>query len=193
MAEASKNFDKKNFINMIRSKYILQQIKNLLSHKKLLEIIRYNKNIKKQLNKDINDYKNEYLKIEIELIPSKYSFDFSNRSNKFINLHNKTVSYYHIFFNDNQEEVKTNKIEYEDKITKINIIIDYKAKFSFKLFKNCKCIRELNLIKYNRNDIKNMEHMFENFSFLRKINISKMNMDKVTDMSYMFFGCSDLV
>ena len=124
MVEAIKNFDKKNFILMIRSKYILQQIVNFLSHKILLEVIRYNKNIKKKLNKEINDYKNEYLKIEIELIPSTYSFDYSNRYLKFINLQKKNESYYHIYFNDNKEEVKTNKIKYEDKITKINIIID---------------------------------------------------------------------
>ena len=82
---------------MIRSKYILQQIMNLLSHKILLEIIRYNKNIKKKLNKDINDYKNEYLKIEIELIPTDNWFSFSNRYNKFINLQKKKIIFSYLF------------------------------------------------------------------------------------------------
>ena len=168
-----KNFENKNFLIMIRSKYILQKIMNNLSHNILLEIIRYNKNIKKKLNKDINDYKSEYFKIEIELIPSSYKYDFKNKYNKYINLQKKNESYYHIYFNDNKEEIKENKIKYEDNITKIKIIIDYKAKSLFKMFKNCKCLKEINFIKFNRDDIKNMEHMFANCSSLEKINISK--------------------
>ena len=193
MAEESKNFNNKNFLIMIRSKYILQKVMNNLSHKLLLKIICYNNNIKKKLNKDINDFKKEYFKIEIELIPSINKYDFKNKYNKFINLQKKYESYYHIYFNDDKKEIKTKKIKYEDKITKIKIIIDYKAKFLLKLFKNCKCLKEINFIKCNRDDIINMDYMFANCSSLEKLNISKFNMDKVTDMSYMFIGCSNLV
>ena len=39
------NVDKKNYLNMIRSKYILEQIMDNLPNKKLLDIIRFNKKI----------------------------------------------------------------------------------------------------------------------------------------------------
>ena len=45
-----------NFLKQIRSKYILKQIFDNLKENKLLEIIRYNKNIQKKLNKKLNDY-----------------------------------------------------------------------------------------------------------------------------------------
>ena len=47
----------KNFLKRIRSKYILEKIMNNLQNNKLLDIIRYNKNIRNKLNKNINDYK----------------------------------------------------------------------------------------------------------------------------------------
>ena len=50
----------------VKSKYILEIIFNNLNVMKLLNIIRYNKNIKNILDKNIIDYKN-CLKIEIEI------------------------------------------------------------------------------------------------------------------------------
>ena len=50
------NLDKKNYLNMIRSKYILEQIMDNLLKKKLLQIIRFNKNLKNKLNTSTNDY-----------------------------------------------------------------------------------------------------------------------------------------
>ena len=89
--------------------------------------------------------------------------------------------------------MQTNQIKYEDEITKVKIIIDYKVKSLFQLFKNRRCIKEINFIKCNRDEINNMNHMFENCAVLEKLNISKFNMDKVTDMSLMLSGCSNLV
>ena len=62
-----------NFKN-IKSKYILQKIFNNLEKKKSFNIIKYNKNIKKILDIDINDYKEyseNYSSIEIEIKPVK--------------------------------------------------------------------------------------------------------------------------
>ena len=188
MAEKSKNFYKKNLLIMIRSKYILSKITTNLSHNKLLEIVRYNKKIKNKLNKDINDYKKEYFKIEIEIIPTEFIF----RYYKFINLPKKKESHYHVYFNDSKEEVKTNKIKEGDRLTKIKIILDSEIKSLFELFKNCKCIKEINFIKCNRDNIKNISSMFEGCSSLTKINLSKFNMDKILDMSSMFYKCSEL-
>ena len=41
----------KNFLVKIRSKYVLEQVFENLHEKKLLEIIRYNKNLQKKFNK----------------------------------------------------------------------------------------------------------------------------------------------
>ena len=180
------NNNNKNFLKRIRSKYILEQILNNLQTNILLNIIRYNKNIRNKLNKDINDYKKEYSKIELEIIPC------TNERGKFINITKKNEANYHIYFNDNKEEIKVNKNEINGKINKIKIIIDYKIKSLFHLFKNCKIIKELNFIKFNKDDIKNTSHLFENCTSLESINISKINLQSVIDMSYMFYGCSSL-
>ena len=61
-------------INKVRSKYILAQIFDNLQHNKKLEIVRYNKNIKNKLNIKINDYKNAYSIIEVEIIPKENKY-----------------------------------------------------------------------------------------------------------------------
>ena len=102
----------------ISSKYIMQKIfDNLIKLKKLL-IIKYNKNIQKRLNLIINDYKEyseKYTPIEIEIMPIKSQYG------TFINIPKDKESYYHIYFNDNKEEIKRNKIEEKDNVKKIKI------------------------------------------------------------------------
>ena len=56
-----------NILLKIKSKYILKSIFDILIEKKFLQIIIYNKKLQKKLDKKINDYKYEYLKIEIEI------------------------------------------------------------------------------------------------------------------------------
>ena len=99
--------------------------------KKKLEIVKYNKKIQNRLNLSIKDYK-EYSKIitpiEIEIIPNKGGYG------KFINIKENDKLYYHIYFNDNKEEIKNKYrikedlfgftkneyyIEEEDKVTKL--------------------------------------------------------------------------
>ena len=88
-------------INKIRSKYILAQIFDNLQHNKKLEIVRYNKNIKNKLKIIINDYINAYSIIEIEIIP------IENKNGRFIHIpYMKGEFNYHIYFNDNKEEIK---------------------------------------------------------------------------------------
>ena len=94
MAATSNYLTKRNLLKMIRSKYIFKQIMDNLHKIKLLEIIRYNKNFKSKCNFSINDYINEYSKIEIELIPEEIKYG------KFINIFNKkNEDYYYIFIN----------------------------------------------------------------------------------------------
>ena len=193
MPKASKSINKRDTIFKIRSKYILRQIFENIHKKRKLDIVRFNKNIQKSLDVELNDYKIEYSKIEIEIIPREYKYG------KFINILNKkNEPYYHIFFNDEKEEIKSNKINRDEifhdglKVDKMRIVIDHKIKSLFQLFKNCKCIQKINFIKFNRDDIKNFSHMFEQCISLEELDISKLKMDNATDISYMFSDCHSL-
>ena len=165
----------------IKSKYIFNKIFNNLQEKKLLEIIKYNKSLQTKLNKDINDYKN-FLKIEIEVIPAKYEYG------EFINI-KEAKRYYHIYFNDNKEETEKNYITKDDEVTKIKIIIDQDIKSLNGLFRRCKCIEKINVIKFNRKDFTDMSFMFSNCSLLKEINMNNFITDSVTSMYSMFADC----
>ena len=118
-------------IDNINSKYILSKIYDNMTMKKKLKIVKYNKKIQNRLNLDVKDYE-EYCKIEIEIIPAKGKYG------RFIYINKNDELYYHIYFNDDKEEIKNkykiNKedgvtkheyyIDEEDKVTKIKIIID---------------------------------------------------------------------
>ena len=85
------------------------------------------------------------------------------------------------------------KILAENKnIKKIKIIIDYQIKSFEKLFNKCKCIKTINFIKFNRNDINNMSYMFYRCSFLKELNLNNFNTNNVTNMDGMFCGCLSL-
>ena len=111
-SELSNN--QKTEINIIEAKCVLQNIKNdyflmkvfnNLKKKNSLEMAKYNKKIKERLNININDYKEyceTYSSIEIELVPLKDKFG------KFININEEEKLYYHIYFNNNKEEIKRN-------------------------------------------------------------------------------------
>ena len=62
----------KDMFENIKSKYILNKVFNHIKRKQLLDIFKYNKNIQKRININIDDYK-EYSEklslIEIELKP----------------------------------------------------------------------------------------------------------------------------
>ena len=105
-------------IENIKSKYILSKIYNNMTKKKKLEIVKYNKRIQNRINLSIKDYK-EYCEIEIEIIPA------INKYGYFIHIDENDKLFYHIYFNDNKEEIKNKyEINKKDKVTKIKIIID---------------------------------------------------------------------
>ena len=186
MIEENKTFAKEKSFKKVRSKYILKQIFDKLSTNKSLEIIRYNKNIQKRINKDINDYK-KYLQIIIEIIPIENEFgNFINISN------NNDKQYYHIYFNDNENEIQRKYITEEDNVTKIKIVIDYEIKNLYGLFRDCKCIKIMNFIKFNRKVNEDMSYLFSRYSSIEEINFSNFKTDNVTNMSYMFYECSSL-
>ena len=122
----------------IKSDYFLQKLYDNMTKKKKLEIIKYNKRTQNRINLSVKDYKEyseTYTQIEIEIISTK------DKYGKFININENDKLYYHIYFNDNKEEIKNKyEINEEDKVTKIKIIIDYQVKSFKELFYWCKCL-----------------------------------------------------
>jgi len=171
----------------VKSKYILQKIFNYLNKKTSLEIIKYNKKIQNRINITFNEYKEyskKYSSIEIEIVP------IYNIYGKFINTIKGYEKYYHIYFNNNKEEIKRYYINKDDKVAKINIIIDYQIKSLNRLFYECICIESINFKKFVRNNINDMSYMFYNCSSLKRINLLNFNTDNVYYMTSMFTGCS---
>ena len=145
-------------IENIKSRYILLKICDNIPKRKKFVIVKYNKRIQNRLNLSTKDYK-EYCKIEIEIIPKKGEYG------KFININKNDKLYYHIYFNDNKEEIKNRyKIDEEDKVKKIKIIIDYQVKSFKELFYECKCIESINFKRFYRNNITDMSFMFAHCS-----------------------------
>ena len=102
----------------------MQQIFDNLQKYKLLRIVQYNKKTKIILDLNINDYKDYYEKIEIEITPiEKISF-INYDKHYFINGVGDEKNY-HVYFNDCNEEIKRRYLIENDKVSKIKVIIDY--------------------------------------------------------------------
>ena len=184
MAEINNDVSSNDVLKKIRSKYIIMKIFDNLNESKLLNIIHYNKIYQKMMKIKLKDYKNEFSKIEIEIIPEK------NIYGNFVNITNNIIKeHVHIYFNDNKEEIKSSSITKDDNVTRITIIINHKIKSLSKIFQYCKCIKKINFIKFNRDDINNMCMMFYGCSSLKELNLSNFNTNNVTNMSGMFWGC----
>ena len=103
--KGSNKIESKDLFKNLKSKYIFKKLFNNLLKKKSLDIIKYNKKIKGKINISIKDYKEYseiYSPIEIEIKP------VNNKYGKFINIKKENEIYYHIYFNDNKEEIKRN-------------------------------------------------------------------------------------
>ena len=92
MNQSSIEYDKRDMLKDIRCKYIVIKIFENLERSKLLNIINYNKKYQELMNIKLNDYKNEFLNLKIEIIPKE------NIYGEFINSQLKVQ----IYFNDNK-------------------------------------------------------------------------------------------
>ena len=176
----NKNAKKKIFDN-IKSFFIFKKIISLLSRNKSLDVMKYNKKLQKRLNISINDYRE--VEIELKLTDGKYG--------QFINIPKKDKEYYHIYFDNSNEEIKRNYWEENEKVKMIKIIIDYPVKSFKELFYKCNCMDLISFNKFYRNNITNMSCMFSGCSSLKELNLNNFNTNNVTDMSGMFSKCSD--
>ena len=142
---------KNKFIN-IKSDYFIQKLFANMHKKITLKIIKCNFNIQKRLNININNYKDfseKFSSIELEIIPIK------NEYGPFIKIKEKNKKYFHIYFNNNKEEIKKTELNKEDRVSKINVSFDYRIESFYELFDDCKCIESINFKKFYRNNINN--------------------------------------
>ena len=140
-----------HIMDNLKSDYFLQKLYDNMRKKKKLEIVKYNKKVQKRLDlgvKDYKEYSETFTPIEIEIILTK------DKYGKFLNINENDKLYYHIYFNDNKEEIKNKyEIKEEDKVTKIKIIIDYQFKSFNRLFYQCDCIESIKFKKFYRNNV----------------------------------------
>ena len=90
-----------NKLRKLKSDYFIQKFFGYMPERKSLETIRYNKNIQKRINININHYKaysEEYSSIELHIIPMKGKYG------KFIHIKKEDKKYFHIYFNDNKKK-----------------------------------------------------------------------------------------
>ena len=173
---------KNKFVNL-KSDYFIQKLFYYIEKRISLKIIKCNNNIQKRLNININNYKDfseRFSSIELEIIP------IQNKYGSFINIKEEDEKYFHIYFNDNKEEIKKTVLNKEDKVSKINIIIDYQIESFSGLFYYCDCMESINFKKFYRNNITDMSDIFWECSSLKELNLSNFNTNNVTDMSSMF-------
>ena len=140
----------------IKSKYIIKKIFDILPTTKKLNIIQFNNNLKNILNIDIEDYKKNGI-IEIE-IPS------DNINGQFISIKEEYSPFFHIYFDDNENETYKRYVYKSDKIHKIKIIIDHQ--------------------------VESLKGLFKNNDDLEKIEFTKCYRQTIIDISEMFFNCS---
>ena len=174
----------------IKADFFLQKLFDALPKLKCLKLIKYNKSIQNRLNKGIKDfqeYTELYSPIEIEIIPAKKKYG------EFINIpYPEKKSNFHIFFDNNKNEIQRNYLEENESIDKIKIIIDYQVKSLERLFSSCTCIDSIKFIKFYRTNIVHMNNIFSYCSSLKELDLSKFRTDNITNMSEMFKKCTSL-
>ena len=179
---------KANLIN-IKSDFFFQKIFELLERNKYLSIIKYNKAIQNKLKislKDYKEYSELYSQIEIELKPRSSWFG------KYINILDENKEYFHIYFNDEKEEIKRYELEQDEEVNKIKVVIDYQVSVLAYLFLKVECIESISFKKFKRTNITDIRGMFSNCSNLKKIDFSNFITDNVISMSCMFYKCTSL-
>ena len=176
-----------NKFENLKNDFFLRKLFNNIEKKRALYILKYNKNIRQRINinnTEFKEYSEKYTSIEIEIKP------IQNKYGTFINIINEGENYYHIYFDNDKEEIKRNYIKEDEQIKRIYIIIEYQIKSFERLFQDCKCIESIYFKKFYRNNINNISYMFFECSSLKELNLSKFNTNNVNKKYSMLYGCS---
>ena len=184
-------------LNNIKSNYIFQIIlKEYLTKAQYFNLVRYNKNLQKKLELNINSYKEFYQRffnrIEIELLPISSSELDLEKKYFFIN-RKENKSYYNIYFDDNKnQKIDRTFITADDKVKKINIFLEIEIKELKGLFNNCECLKEIKFTKFNRDDFTDFNNMFYGCTNLIKLDVTKFKTSNAKKLSWMFAQCKSL-
>ena len=171
----------------IKSLIIISRIFNNLEKLKFFKIIKYNKKTQKKFKISLDDYKEIFSIIEIEITPAEKKYG------NFINIYNEEErKYYHIYFDNDNNEKHRYYLNDDDNVRIIKIKIDRQVKSFRNLFNSAKCIERIDFKKFYRTNIIDMNSMFHECESLKIINFLSINTDNVKDMSGMFTGCSSL-
>ena len=90
-------------LDNIKSKYILKEVFMFIQEKTILQLIKHNKRLQKDLDISIKDYK-EYNQIEI-IIKLKDLSDYNIKRN-FLNIKEKYKAYIHAFIHKQKDKIK---------------------------------------------------------------------------------------
>ena len=127
-------------LEKIKSLYVLKIIINKIQNKKYLKLFAYNNYLQQKLNISIDTYINYFYKIEveIEMLNNRNKLSKDDKKNEFIQIiDEKDRQFYHIFINEEKEEIKRNYILKNEIGTKIKVLIDLNVKSISQLFCNC--------------------------------------------------------
>ena len=182
----------------LKSIYFLKYLFSYVTEKKKLELLKYNKNIQKQIELSIIDYKKysgEKTQIQLEII-------LLHEKTKFINIKNNEQKYCYTDANSNRIKIV---LDYQvqtfeglfsgcDHIKSIKFIKFYRTNITSmeNMFNGCSSLKKISFLNFKTENVKKMNCMFHCCSKLQKINLSKFNTENVIDMSGMFAGCLNL-
>ena len=180
--------------NSIKSNYIFEIIvKGHILKRIYYKIFKHNKNFQKKLDLKLEDYKELsnriFFSTDLELIPIQ---QIEPKIKHYFIRTKENKSYYHIYFNNDQEETKRNYITSDDKIDKIRIKIDMDLKSIKGLFYECAIIKEIKFTRFNRNDFIDMSELFYGCTSLEKLDIKLFKTPNVQKMNWMFSICRSL-
>ena len=156
-----------------------------------LELLIHNKKLQKKLKISLDTYIKYSNQIEIE-IKMITNLTLRNIEPNFININEKEKSYYHVYFDEGNEEIKRNYIDKNEKVSKIKVLIDMEVTSLWYLFCSCDQVKEIKFIKFNRIDFTDYREMFSQCKNLINLDIAKLKTDNVTDMNSMFYFCGSL-
>jgi len=177
----------KNILMKIHSKVILCKILGLLPERNLLILIKYNKIYKGNTGLNLDNYKNYYERIEIDIFPKEGIFG------KILNLENSEISKnISIYFNNNKISTKKTDITENDAVKNIKIVLDNNIVTLSRLFLNCICLEKIKIKKCNNDKITDTSSMFEGCCNLKELDLTKFNTENISDMRHMFDGCTSL-
>ena len=128
----------------------------------------------------INSYEEYYREINIKDIKEEYKNENEIKECIIeINGKNYPFSYFHKFEKEGKHQIK---YTFKKLLTNCGC-----------MFSHCLSLINLNLSKFNTQNVTNMNSMFSHCSSLNALNLSNFNTQNVIDMFGMFYKCSSLI